>query len=453
MNNNQQAKSDSAPPVSVRFHLSSLAFLFPAILLTIYYAWGVPRVPFHPDESTQLFMSSDFEIYFTQPLSMAWSPLREDDLRQRYRQLDAPLTRYILGFGGWLAGLPALPTDWDWSKTWQENDAAGALPDQDLLFVGRLSITLLLPISLFFLYRNGSALGGIPTGLLAALLMGINALTLLHNRRAMAEGALTLGITFALWSFLQADRRPWLAGIGMALAFNAKQSALGLFPIGLLASAWITPLAGTPRINQSILRIASNAAQYLLAFILLTFALNPLLWSNPLQASKVAWAQRQELLQRQVEDTQRLAPQQMLETPAERTLVLIANLYLAPLAFYEVGNYRAQTAPAEAEYLATPGHNLLRNPVGAGLLLILTLFGLALAVLQLRKAKTEQRRAIVLLLSATLLQSITLIIAVPLPWQRYAMPLLPFVSLWAAYAIGSKLQRKKTGNHPKEASQ
>ncbi|MFH1633237.1 MAG: hypothetical protein ABIG63_04395 [Chloroflexota bacterium] len=96
-----------------RFLQTDWPFVILLIPLTIFYLWGLRFVPFHPDESTQLYMSSDFESLFSNPASLFWDPDREDDPRQRYRELDAPLTKYILGLGRVIAGQPALPVDWD----------------------------------------------------------------------------------------------------------------------------------------------------------------------------------------------------------------------------------------------------------------------------------------------------------------------------------------------------
>ena len=85
------------------------------------------------------------------------------------------------------------------------------------------------------------------TGLSAALLLGLNALVLLHDRRAMAEAALTFGVLLALWSFLTGKRHPWLIGLGLALAFNAKQTGLVLLPVGLLAVALPGRIAHRPK--------------------------------------------------------------------------------------------------------------------------------------------------------------------------------------------------------------
>ena len=255
--------------------------VFLLILLVGFQIWGVEQVPFHPDESTYLYMSSDFDLLVTQPAAMAWDPTKEADPRQRYRELDAPLTRYLLGLARSLSGEAALPVDWDWSENWEANRQSGALPSPALLQTGRLGISLLLPLSMFLLFLSAWRAGGIFTGLLAAILLGSSALVLLHARRAMAEGPLVLGICLALWGFVEGDRRPWLAGLGAALAFNAKHSALALFPVGLLAVCWL------PAAVQSQARLLlRNLVIYLGVFALLTIALNPLWWDNPVQLSR-----------------------------------------------------------------------------------------------------------------------------------------------------------------------
>lgn len=116
---------------------------------------GLRAVPFHPDESTQLYMSADFEQLLTSTFELTFSPNAQGDLKQHYRLIDAPLTRYILGLGRTIGGFSALPADWDWSKTWDENVQAGALPSEELLYAGRMAITLLLPLGLVFLYLTG----------------------------------------------------------------------------------------------------------------------------------------------------------------------------------------------------------------------------------------------------------------------------------------------------------
>ncbi len=400
------------------------------ILFTSFAVWGISSVPFHPDESTHLFMSSDFETLLRNPFSLVWTPEKMGDLRLHYREIDAPLTRYILGIGRSITGLSALASDWDWSKSWEENRHLGALPDAQLLYIGRLAMVLLLPISLFLIYLIGKKVADPICGLFAVILLGTNALILLHDRRAMAEAALTLGILFALWCFMEGERSPWLVGIGMALAFNAKQSTLSLLPIGLLSVCWSTSSA--PR---RLRRITWASMQFFGSFVLITFALNPFMWRYPVQALMASWNERQDLLERQLSDTLKLTPEKALLSPGKRAAVAIYNIYVVPPSFAELINYQEQTQTSEKYYLTILGHNLMRNLAGGSALLTLTVFGLILSITQSHRLPPEKRRSHYLLLLATLAQSISLILFVPLPSQRYTIPMVPIFCIWAAYGV------------------
>jgi len=131
----------------------------------------------------------------------------------------------------------------------------------------------------------------------------------------------------------------------------------------------------------------------------------------------------------------RVYPHQVSETAGERLLALVDNLFINPLAFAEVGKYAPATAASEAAYLAHPLHTLLRGRVGGGLMLFLCLVGVALALVSLRRASASRRRAIVLMILAGGAQLAGMIALVPLNWQRYVIPLLPFACLWIAYAL------------------
>ena len=398
-------------------------------LLSLLLLRGTRLVPFHPDETSWLFQSSDFERLFTDPFTLAWQPDRPLDLEMTYRALNGPLGKYVIGAARRLAGYgsEAVSVDWDWSRTWEENRAAGALPAPAELEAGRVGSTILVILSLGFVYLCGLQLGGRVTGLLAVAGLGTNALLLLHGRRAMAEGALTFGVTFALFTILQAERRPWLAGVGTAVAFCAKLSAGVLLPVGAVAVVW-----SVSRRRSSVSR---GLAQYLLAFALLTSVLNPILWAHPVSAVRLMWQARNELVARQSATIEVLNPGATLDSPLARVVYLTAGVFVSPPQFAEAPNYRAQTATAEAVYMAFPGDNLMRGFVGGGLMLVLTLAGIVLAGLETFRQVAEPRRTSGLLLTATLLQAAALAWAIPLPFQRYLVPLVPYVSLWSAYAV------------------
>ena len=399
-------------------------------ILLIYQLATLRDIPFHPDESSWLHMSKDFEVFVTQPGAMAWNPAEEGNPDQTNREIGAPVTKYILGFARWASRLPPPETDWDWTKNWQENQKAGALPDDHTLWLGRLAITLLLPFSLILIYISGEFIGGRTTGLTAALLLGTHTLVLLHDRRAMAEGALTMGVALSIWGIIRAGRHPWLSGLGIALAYNAKQSSLALLLAGLLTVCYL-PKESRKGPGQ----VGSNLVQYLGVFALLTFALNPLLWHNPWQATRASWTARQELLQRQMAAFTQVHPEQVLHTFTQRAAVLLANLYITQPSASEVSNYHADTAITTADYISNPLHNLMRGYLGGGILLTLSLFGFILAGRKSLNPATPNRQALLGLLFATLVQTAALIAMVPLPFQRYAIPLVPFTCLWCAYGV------------------
>jgi hypothetical protein len=400
-------------------------FILLLLTLSVFYFWGLSKVPFHPDESTQLYMSADFEQIITNPLAMAWEENEPISSISRYRLLDAPLTRYLLGFGRTVFSLPSLPSDWDWSASWEENQRNGALPNDRMLLLGRLIIASLFPLGLVLLYRIGIAMDGRWLGIFTVLLFSSNALILLHTRRAMAEGTLVFGVILTLYALIFADKRPLLVGLAVAIAFNAKQSAVALLPIGLLAVCWI------PEKNmRNFPLLAGNSAKYLAGFALLTALLNPFLWRQPVSAAQEALQLRQDLLERQVADYERLAPGQVLESPAERSAVLLAQLFFTPPFFSEVGNYWEFTKAAEAQYLLSPSHQLWRNPISGVILFGLAILGMVVAVRVSFHTGSAKRRLLLLYLFAFLALAVGIISMIPLPWQRYSIPLIPIITIF-----------------------
>ena len=404
-----------------------------------YALWGAPLVPFHPDESTYLYMSSDFERLFSQPLSLAYSGENIQDERQRYRLIDAPLTRYYLGLVRTVSKLDALIHDWDWSATWDVNQSIGAGPQAELLTTSRIAISLLFPFCLMIIFLIGQEMHTYSTGILAVLLFGLHPLVLLHNRRLMAEGWLTLGILLTIWGALQAERRPWLAGLGLAVAFAAKHSALLLLPVGL-AAVLAPALLEKNKFGKSVLHLS----QFLGVFLVMTILLNPVFWREPLQAGLAAWQARTDLLTRQVEDSNQTESVNPVQQASMRLGTVIANLYLVPPAMYEVGNYRVETADSQEIYLDIPGHNLLRGPIGAGTSLFLTLMGLVFSLRSFKTLTTRQKTAHGILWLSGFLLLFGSLALVPLPWQRYVVPLVPITTLWMAYGLTRNSSVKET---------
>lgn len=279
------------------------------VVVSAFYLRGLSSVPFHPDEQTYLFMSGDFERFFSNPSQLYWNPARSDDLRQKYRLRDAPLARWLIGLGRQLARRPAPQVDWDWSKDWVANQSNGALPSEDLLLVGRWSVAFLFPFSLWLIYQVAKSIGSNLSGWAAMILLASHALVLLHTRRAMAESVLLFSILLTLWALSRfADRPFWLA-LPAALAFNAKQSVA---PLVLLC--WGTTLLTPPQAQLSLRRRLQQALFFGMLFALVAVALNPVLWSNPWRSALAAWQERTSLVEEQVAAIRQVNPELVWES-------------------------------------------------------------------------------------------------------------------------------------------
>lgn len=406
---------------SLKRHFPFLIFL---LFFTGFFFTGISGVPFHPDEATQIHNSRELITYFTDPLALAWDgelPVTEN---LRFRMIDAPLPRYTIGFIRLIADHDPPTAHWDWGKTFQENTAAGALPSDEMLTGSRILIAASIPLAMGFLYLTGRNLSGWLTGWLAAVLLGLNPLVLLHGRRAMAEGLLILMVSAFLWVSSRKSINPWFLGAAAALAFNTKQSALILVPLGAVGVAWNAVKQGGRK------KLISRVLIFLTVILILSWLLNPVIWKHPWETLQTSWGFRSSLAAQQTADFYQGPP----PNPLQRSLILIMNLYTTPPRIADVGNYLAATQEAARTYFTNPLHIFLRGIIPGSIFLSLTALGFYRFCKDLLKHQFAKPGPALLLLG-TLGQAAGLIILIPLPWQRYIAPLLPFTGLLIAAGL------------------
>jgi 4-amino-4-deoxy-L-arabinose transferase-like glycosyltransferase len=419
----------------------------------VFVVWGAPRVPFHPDESSYLYMSRDFDrLLHEGPAAVTWQAAEQPADVLRYRLLDAPMTRYLVGLGRSLAGLPALPRDWNWSASWDDNARSGALPNPAQLANARLPAALLTALSLGLVYGIGDRLNGWAAGVLAALLFGLSGEALLHGRRGMAEGPLVFFGLLTIWVLLRRPKQqPELAGVGVALAVASKLTGLALAPVAVLA-LWVAPIdrqaAGRRPRLQSLLWLTVSFAAAL-------FLLSPALWRAPVDGVRALARARQELLATQTAALRVATPGLVADSLGARAAGMLYQIYFAPLAFWDVPNYAAQTRAAELAYLAQPLHSGWPTPVFTTNLIVggaifgLTLAGIAFGALSLLRPgpalEPEQRYALYVI-GAWTAATVIVLLSLNIIWQRYYLPLVPIVCVWAAYGA-TRLARPFT-NRP-----
>ncbi len=418
-------------------HLNIWVFLI-LLALSIYYFFSITSVPFHPDESTQIFMSSDLSSIFEHPSTLFWDTQKENDIKQIYRLRDSPLTRYLIGFGRLMAKKSPLIADWNWSASWEENQNSGALPDRSLLLVSRLSVALFYPLLLWITYQTGKHLNGVETGLLAMVFMGCNALILLHTRRAMAESVMMFTIVMFVWALAKHKEKPSLLGILAGLAFCAKQSTFPLLIVGFLSMVKLRNAS----VKTNYLTL-SRTGIYILSFIAVVYLLNPVIWRNPISATTAAIKSRRELVSNQTQEMQAKMAGQVVKGLGQRSAAVIIQLFIAPPMPADVGNYLDQTKEMDQMYVNNPLNHLFRGVVGGGIMMIFFLFGLLFSLKTRLTHLTDWDFNLALGL-LWFLQTAAIVIFVPIAWQRYYLPILPYIIFFQAFALTHLYKKTKT---------
>ncbi|NMB53191.1 MAG: phospholipid carrier-dependent glycosyltransferase [Leptolinea sp.] len=400
------------------------------LLLLIFWNYfsGLGAVPFHPDETTQIFMSADA---LRQPVDLAFTPLAAVDLRMRYRLIDSPITRMLIGWGMHLLGQPPVTADWNWSASWHENATAGALPSNASLLAARWSVAWLFPLTCLFFFLLAKRVTNRQTAILAFFLFSSNALILIHTRRAMAESAALCVFCALAWLLIDLKKSAWFAALAAGLAVNTKQTAIPLAGMGVLELVFL-PHEDTWR--KRILR----CLEYLVGISVITILVNPVFWKYPLQAIDRGIALRSDLSSR-MEVDYHLSP-----NPLERSVILIAQVFIQPPAIADVLNYKEETRAVEEAYVAQPQNNLARGFFGGGVLLILTILGWIVICRQIKTDQPPKKSPRLLFLMITVVCLFSLMGLTAAPFQRYYIFLIPLFSISQAAAIDAVWVALKT---------
>ena len=411
------------------------------LFLTLFYLWGMNLVPFHPDESTQIFMSQDPFDFIKDPLSLSYSPDAELTSKMTYRAIDMPLTRYLIGFARFVTNSPGLQSDWDWSLTWEQNLKIGAYPSQSLLKTARFIPTLLIPISIYLFYFSIRKILPKTPALIAVLFLGLSPLILLHGRRAMAESALLFGITLFLWSVTRDRIKPILVGIAIAIAFNAKQTGIFLIPAGIIAVCTL------PDEEQNLKDMLARIAVVMAVFFIITLLLNPYYWKSPFSAIIFGYQTRAQLLDLQLMDHLGRSSPNILR----QALNLISNVFMLPPAVSEIDNYLDPLTRQIQVYRDILPHSWGRDLIGGSLQITIFLSGFYVLSKRYSSHSKAIKNNLILLLITTFSLILGILIFLPLPWQRYFIPLIPLVAFWFGYgflplseAIKTTLVSRKT---------
>ena len=402
-----------------------------AALTGLWLVWALatlPAVPFHPDESTYLYMSADAAAVLHHPLALAYSG--QGGLREHYRLVNAPLTRYLTALGLALHGQSPLRADWDWSVSWQANVAAGALPSARQLLAARRVMTVCTALAGLLLALVALRLGGLAAALFTLGGFLLNPLVLLHGRRVMMEAPMLLGMAWLLWEVTAERPQPWRVGAALAWAVWAKYWALAWAPVALWAVWRAEPLPFKRRVLRLLPVVLVPAVT--------GFLLQPVLWRHPAATLAAMWTARWAVTARQQAAFRAVLPAYAPATPWQRLALLLGHLYLAPPAYLDLGKYRAPLAAAIAAYDGHVWMHWTRPLAVAAARLVAMLAGLVvMARLAWRGREAPRRWAARVVLLAAAFQWSFLLLTLPLAFQRYALAVLPFTTIWEALALAS----------------
>ncbi|HLY26506.1 MAG TPA: glycosyltransferase family 39 protein [Aggregatilineales bacterium] len=402
--------------------------------LLFYVLSGMMLAPFHGDEATTIYQSKDwYRITNLATLSTVFYRPKIDDPRlsdeQEFRLQNGVISKYAIGLFASLLGQPieAMNDPWFWGADYNDNLSHGHLPNGVVLLAARFSSTVMLMLSTALVFKIGWMLRGRWAAWTASFVYATLPSVLLNGRRAMFEGATLLGVALVIFAALvlaqlcrkyAADRlwRNWIL-FGLACGFGIASKHTLLI---IVAPAFLALLVTNWRSVRHWLNLAIAALTALALFLLL----NPAWWTAPLLVPGVVLHLREGVLQAQV------AIYGGYQNTQDR-LVALARYPLGSAQYFEdkqnwVAWIGDQISNYERSYLG--GIDWNGWPV-----YLLSIVGTA-SLLQKRALKD------IIFAFIAIFAILALLLATPLPWQRYYLPLAAF---WAIIAgIGVDMIRR-----------
>ncbi len=423
------------------------------LILGCYTFAGMPFTPFHGDEAMQIYAASDYFTLLSAPERLMSSPPYRVDSDEHLRILNGSINRYAVGSVLQLAGytrddLPPRP-GWQWAFSYDDNAAQGYLPSEPLLNIARVPSTALHIASIVMIFILARAVGGRSVAYAAALIFALHPALLLNGRRALQESAMLCFGLLALWCAARITARfdarlsirtalRWaLLALACGLTLASKHSgivfvaaALGwVFVGGMISIQKAT--AETPRV-QSIhllsVRLCASIAVVLALALSVFIALSPALWNDPLARLGDLIAVRSELLESQV----RAAGEASSMT--SRVSALVTQPFLTPVQFYEAPTFDVEPIHQSiAAYLNTRFAGVHDAPILGAALTLLAMLGIIVPIMRPSLSVLSPAHRWGLLLTLGIIG--TSLLANPLPWQRYYLPLTTLMCLYAALGL------------------
>lgn len=432
---------------------ASMSILVPVLFIaciSLYILAGVRSVPFHGDEATIIYMGRDW--YFIragqidQMLYRNPAPDGQYAADQELRMVNGTLSPLIYGVlsDAFSYNRERIHTQWQWGADFNWNQATGKVPPTDLLFGTRWIAALLLCLSAAVVIAIGRLIHrrvGLISGIVFALMPNI----LMNGRRAMFEAGMLLTLTLMLWIALRIvkwtvkrlklrrddvvntrDMRwvriiPLFVLFGFAVGFALTAKHTNVIPLAaIIVSMGLALLVFAPifaRGNRwAIVWLFTGMLVSGVIAVGVFYTLNPSWYGNPVAAAEQVNRYRTRLL------TEQTVAFDGYPDWGARAQGFITYTFADP-QYYEVRQGWPQWIGSEiVRYESTILEGAHFWP--------LTLLGIAAGIgIALFSAIRRREVLPIVIAIAWILVSVALILATPVPWARYYLPLAPFTAL------------------------
>jgi hypothetical protein len=392
-----------------------------ALALGLPFLWRLDAEEFHGDESH--WISSGQRAFHL----LATGRWDDEEWREEFYLYSQPqVGKLLLGAALATAGLASSGPiyDYHWQRSPLENRAAGRIPPERAILVGRIPGAIAGWLACLLIWLIAHDLGSTGAGRVGAILLASQPLWLANSRRAgLDASSLCLGL-LAAWAFVHsltsrtARPRAWaaLAGVALGLAVGAKYVGL----LAALAACAAVPFVVTRR---TLVRGAGQAVFVVSLAVVVFILTNPTLYANPIQQLRISV----EFLSFQADDMRREFP--MFGSPA-LVAAEVVDRVIWPTGFPPVVDRTLPNALIPGTY----GTPIVALGVATGLVLVI-------------RSEGATRRCLAVGLVWSVAVFVLLTLSLPTWWERWHLPLVPPLCLLAGAGL-TALGRKPRPRRP-----
>lgn len=413
------------------------------IALMAYVFAGMATVPFHADESTQIYLSRDY-----------WDVMREESLEplvisepygtyEQARLTNGILNPLAIGFAWETSNLrrSQLPnTPWDWEVGYAKNVSLRTVPNDTQLHASRLPSTIALMFSVPLMYALGRLGGGRLGGFIASGLFALDPVLLIEGRRALGHGGvLFLGLLTLIVAINIASARAnkqLNSSAFFVIVFSVLALATDTRAVVFVVPAIALTLVGSILRPQrkflfgDVLSTVFNIMIIVVGFVVLS----PVLWDDqPLQRVDDVINQRQALIDWEVERT--------LDHPLtdeERNDLFFNQPFITPPQYFDdpVLENDPDIAEQITAYEESSFSGIQWGEMGV-LPMTLSLFGFFILLFKALKAARLSDRVFAIGMLLFLAAVYASLMVNPLPTQEYYLAQIALACILAGSGVGS----------------